>query len=177
MIGRAASGERGCVRSLTAAVPARHAPESVGAVAPAHRVVQPASTVNSRPVTYRASSEARNNTALLTSRGSMGSTASAFMKIGPRFGSLASSEYSAPRPVPIGVFTPVGWTVLTLMLCLASSFAIDLARPTTPCLAATYGAKNGRPLIPAVELMQMIDPPSSPVDGQRARRAQHQGQY
>jgi hypothetical protein len=42
----------------------------------------------------------------------------------------------------------------------ASSLAIVLARPTTPCLAATYGAKNGRPLIPAVELMLMIDPPS-----------------
>ena len=46
---------------------------------PAYRIVQPASTVNSRPVTYRASSEARNSTALLTSRGSMGSTASVFM--------------------------------------------------------------------------------------------------
>ena len=61
------------------------------------------------------------------------------------------------------MFTPVGWTVLTLMLCLASSLAIDLARPTTPCLAATYGAKNGRPLIPAVELTQMIEPPPFPI--------------
>jgi hypothetical protein len=61
------------------------------------------------------------------------------------------------------VFTPVGWTVLTLMLGPASSLAIDLARPTTPCFAASYGAKNGRPLIPAVELTQMIDPPPLPI--------------
>jgi hypothetical protein len=31
--------------------------------------------------------------------------------------------------------------------------------PTTPCLAAVYGAKNGVPLRADVEPMQMIEPP------------------
>ena len=44
-----------------------------------HLIVLPASTVNSRPVTYRASSEARNSTALLMSRASTVCTGSAFM--------------------------------------------------------------------------------------------------
>src|SRR5581483_3597278 len=44
----------------------------------AYLIVQPASTVNSSPVTYRASSEARNSTALLMSRGSTESTGSVF---------------------------------------------------------------------------------------------------
>ena len=68
------------------------------------------------------------------------------------------SGFSPPRPSTIGVLTPVGCTVLTRILCWASSLAMVRAMPTTPCLAATYGARNGRPLMPAVELVQMIDP-------------------
>jgi len=86
---------------------------------------------------YCASSEARNSTALLMSRGSTFSTGSEFMKIVPRFGSPASRASRSTLTAVIGVFTPVGWTVLTLTLCLASSLAIALAMPTTPCLAAT----------------------------------------
>lgn len=33
------------------------------------------------------------------------------------------------------------------------------AKPTTPCLAAAYGAKNGVPFTPDVEPMQMMEPP------------------
>src|SRR4029453_10013607 len=67
-----------------------------------------------------------------------------------------------PRPSSIVVFTPVGCTVLTRMFRSASSLASDLATPTTPVFAATYGAKNGRPLRPAVELVIVIDPPRPP---------------
>src|ERR1700685_1630620 len=49
------------------------------------------------------------------------------------------------------------------MLCEASSLAMVRAMPTTPCLAATYGARYGMPLIPAVELGQMIDPPPAAI--------------
>jgi hypothetical protein len=45
------------------------------------------------------------------------------------------------------------------MLFSASSLASDRQMPTTPCLAAVYGPRNGRPLMPAVELVAMIDPP------------------
>lgn len=39
--------------------------------------------------------------------------------------------------ITIGVFTWVGWTELTRMLCGASSIASVRISPTTPCLAAT----------------------------------------
>src|SRR6266568_4929872 len=97
------------------------------------------------------------------SRGSTLSTGSEFMKIGPRLGSRLISGSRPPRPSAIGVSTPVGCTVLTRMLCRASSLAMLLAMPTTPCLAATYGAVQGSPLMPAVELVQMIEPPPAAI--------------
>src|SRR4029453_15766861 len=73
-----------------------------------------------------------------------------------------------PRPSSIVVFTPVGCTVLTRMFRSASSLASDLATPTTQVFAATYGAKNGRPFRPAVELVMMIDPPPAAGGGGNA---------
>src|SRR3984957_4471243 len=93
------------------------------------------------------------------SRGSTISTGRPFMESGPRFGLLSISVVGPPRPATIGVSTPVGWTVLILMLLSASSLASDRQMPTTPCLAAVYGPRNGRPLNPALELGAMVHPP------------------
>jgi hypothetical protein len=71
------------------------------------------------------------------SRASTISTGRVFMKIGPSSGSLLRIGSSPPSPATMGVSTPVGCTVLTLIRCLASSLAIVREMPTTPCFAAT----------------------------------------
>ena len=62
-------------------------------------------------------------------------------------------------PDPIGVFTPVGCTLLTRMLCLPSSAAKALAMPRTANLLVVYGTMNGCTFRPAAELIRMTDPP------------------
>ena len=62
-------------------------------------------------------------------------------------------------PDPIGVFTPVGWTLFTRMLCWPSSAAKALAMPRTANLLVVYGTMNGCTFSPAAELMMMTDPP------------------
>ena len=59
-----------------------------------------------------------------------------FMKTGPRVSALEAMMSWRSGSVTISVLTPVGWMVLTRMLCSASSLAIQVATPTTPCLAA-----------------------------------------
>jgi hypothetical protein len=106
--------------------------------------VDPASTGSVTPVMYRASSDARNSTALETSRGSTHGIGSALSA--PMASAYCSAVgFSTPgrntRMVgsfcTIGVLTPVGCTELTRMECGASSSASVRMSPTTPCLAAT----------------------------------------
>ena len=82
--------------------------------------VLPASTVNVMLVTYRASSEARNSTALDWSTGSVISIGSRFIIIGPTRGWASSSgPYTdMASGSAIGVLTPVGLLV---------AFAVNLA--------------------------------------------------
>ena len=66
---------------------------------------------------------------------------------------------SCIRPLPIGVFTPVGCTLLTRMPYLPSSAANALAMPRTANLLVVYGIMNGCTFRPAAELMMMTEPP------------------
>ena len=96
-----------------------------------HRVSSPASRTNSEPVTYLAASETKNNTACATSSGSIHGTGSRL----PADRSAISrglAPSSAASPSFMGVFTPVGWSEMTRILCGASSMAQDLVKPVNP---------------------------------------------
>ncbi len=54
--------------------------------------------------------------------------------------------------------TPHVWTAFTRTLNSACSTAADVVSPTTPCLAALQWTWPGIELMPATELMLMIDP-------------------
>jgi hypothetical protein len=103
----------------------------------------PASTGSATPVMYRASSEARNRTALLMSTGSTHGIGSAFSVSS---GSVRSSAVGCSRSgrnsrydgsfCTIGVLTVVGQIALTRMKSAASSSASVRIKPITPCFAA-----------------------------------------
>jgi hypothetical protein len=86
------------------------------------------------PVMCLASSEASQTTAAAMSSGSLTGSGRLAWNSGPSSGSPSSRSR---RPGLRSVFTPWGWTEFTRMRYLASSLASVLARPVTPCLAAT----------------------------------------
>src|ERR1700724_4530779 len=106
--------------------------------------VNPASTGKVTPVTYLASSEARNTTALEMSADSTHGTGSALVALeasancsGVGFSTPGRKSRYVGTLWIMSVFTLVGCTVLTRMKCGASSSASVRIRPTTPCLADT----------------------------------------
>jgi hypothetical protein len=58
-----------------------------------------------------------------------------------------------------GVRTKPGQMTLARTLCLAPSLAITLARPISPCLAATYGALSNEASFECTDPMRMMLPP------------------
>ena len=86
---------------------------------------------------WREAGDAKNRTTSLTSAGSISSNGMAFEKMCLECGSPARSVPKLSNPSTMGVLTPLGLTQLTRMFLSANSLAIDLARPMTPCFAAT----------------------------------------
>jgi hypothetical protein len=82
---------------------------------------------------YFDSSEARKRTVAATSSGSVDSTGGRLTNIPPSrsFVAIAAPISAVMLPLPIGVLTPVGCTLLTRMPCLPSSAANALAMPRT----------------------------------------------
>ena len=114
---------------------ARGVSANISGSANGQRTRKPASTGTVMPVTYRASSLTSHRIALLMSTGSIRSIGMRFAVIFAASG-FSSTYLPSTSFMTIGVRTPVGWTVLTRMLCGESEFAKLRIRPTTPCFAA-----------------------------------------
>src|SRR4051812_35270514 len=114
--------------------------------------VQPPSTVNSAPVQYEASSDARNSAMYAISMGS----AMRGMGILAKTGATAAAS---PLGLPISVLTPPGWIEFTRIPKWPSSMAAVLVMPRMANFDAEYDTRPFLEPCPSIDEMLTIEPP------------------